>query len=113
MKNLHRLNSLGVKIHVSDKIVGFPRKEFEKQIGEFTQIMIAQGDTEHDEEQLVDKFLEWLNKATLFIREWLKGNQDKDLQREILDELQMQNQKLVEESTHCIYCKNEIPEDHK
>ena len=111
MKHLHRLNSLAVRIHVSDKIVGFPRKKFEKEVGEFTQIMMAQGDSECDEEELVDKFLTWLNKAVLFIREWLKTNQDKDLQKQVLENLRMLNRKLIKESTTCIYCKGRLPEN--
>ena len=108
---VHRLNSLAVKIHVDDEIVGFPHKDFEKSVGNYTQIMIADGNTESSEEALVDRFIDYLNRASSYIKKWLMQNNDKQVQEIILEKLKLENASLIESSTHCIYCRKLLPEN--
>ena len=105
---LHRLNSIGWKLYVDEEISTFPRKAFEKKFGGFAQVIMAEGDSEKEEERLVDRFMKWLNEASEFIRIWLKKINDKHFQARILERLKRENPTLIREATHCIYCKQKL-----
>lgn len=109
--HLHRLNSLGVKIHVSEEIVGFPHDDFEKNVGSYKKVMYAEGDCEASEEALVDEFIDYLNAASEYIRKWLCGNNDEQLQKDVLEKLKSENAAMIGNSTHCIYCRELLAEE--
>ena len=63
-----------------------------------------------EEERLIDQFMDWLNKATEFIRNWVKEMNNKTDQMKALERLKREHKELMEKSTHCIYCKNKLVE---
>ena len=109
-RHVHRLNSIGWKLHVDDEISLFPRENFVEQFGGFAQTIVAQDDSLEEEERLTDEFMDWLNRATEFIRNWLKKINDTTVQTQVLESLKRKHKKLIETSTHCIYCKKELSE---
>ena len=109
--HVHRLNSLGSMVYVSDEVVDFPRLQFVKEVGEFKQIMIAEGDCEQSEEKLVDRFMDYMNNASRFLRKWLVYINDPKFQSEVLKKLRNENIDFVESCTHCIYCRKVLPSD--
>ena len=109
-RQVHRLNSIGWKLHVDDEISRFPREDFIEQFGGFSQIVVARDDSLDEEERLIDQFMDWLNKATEFIRNWVKEMNNKTVQMKALERLKREHKELMEKSTHCIYCKNKLVE---
>ena len=114
-KQAHRLNSIGWKLHVDNEILDnkfspFPRENFIEQFGGFAQIVVARNDSLDEEERLIDHFMDWLNKATIFIRNWIKEMNDKTFQMKHLERLKREHKELIEKSTHCIYCKEKLTE---
>ena len=104
----HRLNSIGWQLYVSPDVTDFPHKKFTDEIGDFMQVLLAQADDESEEERLVDAFMDWLNKASVFIRMWLMEVNDEDRQKGVLKEMKKHHQRMIRNSTHCIYCKKQL-----
>ena len=110
--HIHRLNSLGWKLYVDEEIALFPHEMFNEEFGKYVQIIMANDDSEAEEERLVDEFIKWLNSATEFIRRWLEKINEKTFQANILSDLKLkpETQKIMESSSHCIYCGEEFKE---
>ena len=106
--HIHRVNSIGWKLNVDEDIKWFPREEFVKKFGGFTQIIMVKDDSEAEEERLVDTFIEWLNKASKFIGRWLMKINDQGIQERVLAELKEKNQDAIKTATHCIYCSERL-----
>ena len=108
--HVHRLNSVGWKLYVDEEIRLFPREEFVREIGDFMQIIVAPDDSRGEEEKLVDRFMDWLNRASEFIRNWLRKINDVNFQANVLENLKKKHAETIENSTHCIYCEGELRE---
>ena len=108
--HVHRLNSIGWKLYVDEEICTFPRERFVKEIGDFMQIIVVPDDSESEAEKLVDRFMDWLNKASEFIRNWLKKINDKQFQANVLTGLKEKHAETIKNSTHCIYCEEKLRE---
>ena len=84
---IHRVNSIAWYLYVDPEIRYFPREDFQEKVGNMKNYLVAKGDSEKDEEHVLDLFMNWLNLAAKYIKSWLIEINSIDVQRKVLRNL--------------------------
>ena len=107
---IHRVNSIAWYLYVDPEIRYFPHEDFREKVGNMKNYLVAKGDSEKDEEHVLDLFMNWLNLAAKYIKSWLVEINSKDVQRQVLRNLKKQDnvKKMMNSETKCRYCKSDL-----
>lgn len=112
---LHRVNSVGYLLHVPCNYVNFPHEEIDSMLGGKHGILFANGDTEKDEEELINLFITWLTNCRDIVSRYMNTQNEENYLRSVAEELEIEPyiQEIKKKTRICGYCREVFKSDHE